>query len=421
MKKWLFFLVCLLLIVAAPLSIGVFMKKHYQVALETISNNSKFDFKIINYHRGWLKSTVTAQTNFPLTDQPLNDNKLPHENTLNIKQYIYHGPIIVNKNGVSFALATVDTYSGNTKLATTALSYTGHLKTKINIANLVITKQHSNEILFAVRGAKGIIDWNLMRDKFATAFQVQHLLANLIYTREIYNFAEKSQLNKTTGGLWIGRVKYHFDQLTWRQAEDQYSFDQFDYNVNNNIDNGVYNTLINGNVKNVSLNSINYGTQKISLAIKDINQTAAEKFLQEFPLKKMHLMNPYQFNDAKNQLLALIQQGAVVQMDYLQLNTAFGAVNLAGNFRCPCQQPSDQNFQDMRASLQGKIPVALADKILIDLYTLKLRTNDGSLTYKEVVNALTKWQNEGWLTNAGSDLFINYKWQSNDKKTNNSK
>lgn len=399
MKKKLAIVISLLLIFSAlPLVLGINLKKHYDIALKELANSTNMNFKIIAYQRHWFYSDAILLTNLPLIDKPLAENPLPSDTSLVIQQRLYHGPIIINRNGLKVALIDILSDYRGTLLADTKLTLTKHLITQIKLPSLVI-RNATLQPIYTLLGAYGDIDWNIPKGQLKGNIKIHQLVANDL-KRTIDRFNVHYQLIKTKDGLWVGDKRYHFDQIAWQQCSDHFVLKDFNYALASTVHNEHYNNNISCQIKNLWCNQRDFGNQQIQLSVQDLSQKGVETFFKEFPLTEAHLLKPYQFKQAQQQFMTLLSQGGQLKIDNLHFTTTSGPINITASF----------NAKPSHAQITANIPTEVMNKVLYGFYQLKLRTADEQLIQKEVEQLLSTWQKGNWLTISGSQTLINYKW-----------
>lgn len=414
MKKLLVSVASLVFIFAVtPLIIGFYLQKHYQPALATLMESNNMNFKLRSYHRGWFSSEATWITNLPLVDQPLKKVVNNLDDALTIRQKIYQGPLIISLRGIKFGLLEIISKYNQTPIAKSQLTFLGHLKTQISISSLKVP-EYSSSPIYAIMGAYGNLDWNLKNGQILADFKLRHLTANIDRARTIDQFAAQFDLVKTQGGLWLGRRQYQFGQLTWEQGDKHYFINRLNFNIDSMINNNFYNLAAFGRVEGLGLNGINYGLQRIVVSMNNLNLLAVEQFHARFPLNAMHLLNPDDWQIAKDKFLAMLHQGASIKLDGLQLNTAWGAMTATGLYRStPLTNDKHEMLQE--ATINAKIPSDLFAQLLTGVYQLKLRSNDDNVITNEIACSMVAWQQQGWLKLSNNQALINYQWQTKEK------
>jgi uncharacterized protein YdgA (DUF945 family) len=415
MKKLFISVVSLILILAVtPLIVGIYLQKHYQPTLAALMESNNMNFKLRSYQRGWFCSEATWITNLPLVDKPLKQVVNNPDDALTIRQKIYQGPLIINSQGIKVALLEITSHYNQTFLAKSSLTFLGHLKTKIAIPSLTIPKQSAAPI-YSITGAYGDLDWNLKNDRLRAGLKLQHLSAKIDRPRTIDNFSVQFNLVKTQGGLWVGKRQYQFGQMTWEQDSKDYLINHLNFDIIGTVtNNDRYNLAIIGKVANLGINGSNYGSQKIVISLNGLNLLAVEQFHTQFPLTSMHLLNPYDWQTAKEKFLAILHHGGEIKLDSLQLNTAWGDMIASARYRSAMMANASHEILQ-EATINAKIPSDLFNQLLTGVYQLKLRTSDENVISNEVARALVSWQQQGWLMVSNNQALISYQWQTKEK------
>lgn len=412
-KLWISIVGLILLLAVTPLIIGLYLQKQYQPNLAALMESSNLNFKLRSYHRGWFSSEATWIMNLPLIDKPLQPEVNNPDDALTISQKIYHGPLIINRHGVTVALLEIISKYNQTFLANSTLTLLGNLKTHIAVPSLTVP-QHSSMPMYSISNAYGNLDWNLKNNKVQIVLKLQHLSSKTDRSRTIDNFSVLSNLSKTHGGLWIGKREYQVGRMVWEQDSKQYYIKQLNFNIITAANDGRYNMVILGSVANLGIDKNNYGSQQIKFSMNNLNLSSVEQFHAQFPITAVHLLNPNQWQAAKEKFVAMLHQGAEIKLDSLQLNTFWGTMAATGHYHSsPKTHDSLEVLQ--KATISAKIPSDLLNQLLTGLYQLKLRSNDENVISNEIARTLVAWQQQGWLMLSNNQALINYQWQTKEK------
>lgn len=391
----------------------MYAKQHYTTALETLSNNSNMNMRLIHYKRGWFVSQATLASSLPLADKPLQNN-LTNQTYALINQRIFQGPLIVNHSGIKFAFIEIDSFLVNKKIATTRLGFTGSLNTHIDLDGLLVTRKETHKPLYALKQAKGDLNLNLITKRFAANIHCQKLFSDIDHPRLISDFSTSQQAKQSSTGLWVGNNQYHFGYLNWVQGDQHFVFKNFDYNLTSQVIKKRFDVTIEGKIADAVLGNKNYGPQTISFSIKNLNEQMLQKLTDEFPLSKLHTKQPFELANAQQQILALLNDGGVIALKAADFNTSSGHVSAQANFNFNGHQDA-KTFAALLGSadaqITARLPTTLAYQIMTNFYLQKMRTNDKLAAKVRVDESIKQWQNEGWLHNDGTDIIIDLKWQ----------
>src|SRR5262249_13679282 len=141
----------------------------------------------------------------------------------------------------------------------------------------------NSKLIYSIQGLMGFLTINTNKTVLFANIKLQHLFANIDTPREISDFSAVYRQSKNKFDFWTGQNIYHFGSLKWQQGERLFLFKKFDYALNNQVHGDHLNATLNTTIQSAQLNNVDYGRQKISLTLTDLNIEAFKKFQQSSP------------------------------------------------------------------------------------------------------------------------------------------
>lgn len=404
------FLFTLSIFLLAPFLVGLVCQRHYPVALQEMANHFHLDLRVIEYQRGWFHSNVKLAANFPLLDQPLPE-KLHGENALLIQQRITHGPFIFSHRFVPSLLHIKSFLQGGQLLADSWVYLNKSISTHFAVRQYVVTSGRHTQPYYAVNHLVGDSFLSGSGRQFFATVRCGSIDAYIDHPRHVKDFLFHQELTRSPSNLWLGNTNYHFGELTWNQSGDVYTFNNLDYGLQSNeVSQRVSATLV-GNMTMAMLNGRPYGPQAVSVSLSNLESPQLKRLLELFPLSKSHLVTPHQFMAAKQQLLALLDAGAAIKVNALQLNTKWGPILLTGASGCASKKQSvsfEKWCSNTDLLVHANIPTPVAYKILMGFCQTRPNYADAEVARKWVDHLLVEWQKAGWVNNTGNQLLIKF-------------
>lgn len=395
----------ILLLLILPYVIGIIFHDRYEKTIDIIARNLKVNLKILNYQRGWFYSDTKLAASYPLADLPLDVSNINNETALVIKQRIYHGPLIFYRNKLKLAISVIESqFDNNVLFANTVVAFDTSVATQLAIDRLQLDS--NNKILYFVKGLTGNIYLNAAKNKYFAAIKLQQLIANINMPREILGFTTTQQLTQDTSGLWFGQKSYYFDQLNWRQANQDLQFYGFkttialQENSSSNSSKLQYTAALNimSSLKKALINKTNYGQQQIALSLHNLDKQELHEVLAGLPMSSS-IAPLGDANHLRQHLNLLFAKGAKLQLTTLDLNTGWGKVKLGGEY--------NSNY----TNVAGKMPKTLANSLLLNYYLLNQTVSNKELATKAVEESIASFQKSGWLVPQENDYTIHFSWQ----------
>lgn len=105
MKKLIAFLIFVVILVTAPLFIGMQAETKIRAMYATMADYPGYELTFTEYHKGWFSSEATVQISLTL---PAEYGVALDTLTMNVKQHIQHGPILWQTEGLGIGLVDID-------------------------------------------------------------------------------------------------------------------------------------------------------------------------------------------------------------------------------------------------------------------------------------------------------------------------
>lgn len=436
-----------------PYFTGQIVETKFQDVTKMISEFDPLSITILEYHRGWRKSTAKTRVVLKgkllqyLVDSP---NK---EVSVILEHEIRHGPFVQVQDGNyrdwRFALALVQSKLFLTEEAretlkaelgaTELFNIHGEISiegaAQVNVDGKVLNlKEHKGTDRVAWQGMQG--EWHISRDMkhltgtmhlagFDFDWNGRHYFAN--------NLDFKTDRSKTSEGLWLGKGSGTLQNIQVKDSQNQFMATGVILGGQMDTDNGKVDSSGTLHIDKLTYNNKNYGTIEGAASVKNL-EAKIVKTLYDLS-HQAQTANASGADQVAQNILAVLPQllksRPQLNVDSLIIHTDVGILEGVIHFAIGGSEASDmKNPQQLIQSIDAKthftLPKPLVREWLSNYYTKAAKVKQpalsdveiGQMVTKEVEEEISKQIKEGYLVDKDPNFEIDLEFVEGKLKVN---
>lgn len=384
-QGWMAVLVIVLAVfIFSPWLIGVAVQQKYEKLLNQFSSEANVQLTVTDYQRGWFSSDATLNVDIadPQILQALsfNGNAVPSHLSFTLQQHIQHGPLFFHWKHFRFPSGLVTVHNQlqfspefmqflqNQNMSVPVLesdddvvTFFGNFQEYFSISNLQITTPAFKGDV-QIKNIQGSIFYNPRKPHIKGQVEITNFsFVDPADHVSVPNVSVSFDQLRSPTGIWIGKNDWSFSSASWVSDVSPYvSLSNIKFNGDISEKNGEIFGDRSIDVAKIQIDNEIMGPLQIKLSAQKLNAKAiVDVFSTYQQITKQGEAFQFQLRDKMSSMLpAVINPGASIQLDNVDLKTEFGSLNVKGKLFWPAQNfvaagnvPELWDYTNMQASL----------------------------------------------------------------------
>ncbi len=380
-------LATLMIVFIVPLAMGLWVEKVYPEMMEKMGNTSQVSFRVINFKRGWFRSTAQLQVTVNSSSYTVGGEPLPLTQFI-LNQKIQHGPILFYKSGSNshhfvLARAAIKNSSQDKNLdfnSESLWTLTDSINTELIARHIQVGNGRQR---IELQRLAGDINFYPQKDRFQSAISLAEgaLYENhaekppvLVKVLEVNDLSTSLDIHKV-GILWYGNRHINAKRVTIFPFESAaITLDNWDVSINQTQRDMLTDVVFVNHIDAIRGDQVKVSQFNVNLALTGMNTMALET-LSKVSMKATELERIKLYPV----LMELLGKGMIIDLNKFQFITDQGPVNLQAWISSPLAQNSGMGilyfFENLDAKATIKLPKEWLRRTLIDFYQNKKVTH----------------------------------------------
>lgn len=375
MRKGLLGVVVLLvaIVLLVPFGMGYWVKDYYPQLLKIAETESGAKIKLVSFKRGWFSSqgiisvTVVNPNDWRVTPQPTSvankaaENKAKTEQkpklTFVVQQKIEHGPIVLAGKKLMLARAYISTQLVDPAIQVqhaTVITLNGTRETRVQIPAIAFSNTESQTTIFA-QGIDFNADATADQKAVKGSLDIKTLDVNSPQSgNQIQQLRYQFDIAKSPEGFWLGTHSMQTPKIALSIVNDkpETTIVGLDGQASVIENKGRLTYEANYGVSDIVNQDKTYGASQVIFAVKDLDAAALDKIKRQLQaLGQVSNPSPSQVFSFYPLIMDLLNKGVSINVQKVDINTAWGKLLLQADIKLPQQQTNTLNVSQLVKSL----------------------------------------------------------------------